>query len=217
MTITNRDYNSSLGDKESQEFQNLAEEVQDNVKKALNDSKGFIASEVEKFLEANTVTCKLKILVREDSDITKEMIKESLESSSGSLKLTDVTVVDAEMPTTMAVRDNKTPTKPTEKTRTSIDMSPSKKESLSLSTVHATLSLSSQILPPLSAQNFTKDQTAKIPSPSTSVRPTVTTVKATLSFLSLPSTSTSTALSVSSLPSKTTMTVTDKKRLPNPL
>ena len=125
MTITNRDYNSSLGDKESQEFQNLAEEVQDNVKKALNDSKGFIASEVEKFLEANTVTCKLKILVREDSDITKEMIKESLESSSGSLKLTDVTVVDAEMPTTMTVTDNKTPTKPTEETRTSIDMSSS--------------------------------------------------------------------------------------------
>ena len=118
MTITNRDYNSSLGDKESQEFQNLAEEVRDNVKNALNDSKGFISSEVEKFLEANSVTCKLKILVREDSDITKEMIKVSLENSSGSLKLTDVTVVDTEMPTTMAVTDKKTPTKPTEKTTT---------------------------------------------------------------------------------------------------
>ena len=103
MTITNRDYNSSLQDKESQEFQNLAEEVKDNVENALNDSKGFISSEVEKFLEANSVTCKLKILVREDSDITKDMIKESLESSRGSLKLTDVTVVEAEMPTTMAV------------------------------------------------------------------------------------------------------------------
>ena len=118
MTITNRDYNSSLGDKESQKFQNLAEEVQDNVKNALNDSKGFISSEVEKFLEANSVTCKLKILVREDSDITKEMIKVSLENSSGSLELTDVTVVDTEMPTTMAVTDKKTPTKPTEKTTT---------------------------------------------------------------------------------------------------
>ena len=107
MTITNRDYNSSLGDKESQEFQNLAAEVRDNVKNALNDSKGFISSEVEKFLEANSVTCKLKILVREDLDITKEMIKVSLENSSGSLKLTDVTVVDAEMPTTMAVTDKK--------------------------------------------------------------------------------------------------------------
>ena len=74
MTITNRDYNSSLGDKESQEFQNLAAEVRDNVKNALNDSKGFISSEVEKFLEANSVNCKLKILVREDSDITKGMI-----------------------------------------------------------------------------------------------------------------------------------------------
>ena len=103
MTITNRDYNSSLKDKGSQEFQNLAEEVKDNVENALNDSKGFISSEVEKFLEANSVTCKLKILVREDSDITKDMIKESLESSRGSLKLTDVTVVEAEMPTTMAV------------------------------------------------------------------------------------------------------------------
>ena len=118
MTITNRDYNSSLGDKESQEFQNLAAEVRDNVKNALNDSKGFISSEVEKFLEANSVTCKLKILVREDSDITKEMIKVSLENSCGSLKLTDVTVVDTEMPTTMAVTDKKTPTKPTEKTTT---------------------------------------------------------------------------------------------------
>ncbi|KAM7435705.1 hypothetical protein ABFA07_014411 [Porites harrisoni] len=217
MTITNRDYNSSLGDKESQQFQNLAAEVRDNVKNALNDSKGFISSEVEKFLEANSVTCKLKILVREDSDITKEMIKESLESSSGSLKLTDVTVVDAEMPTTMAVTDKKTPTKPTEKTRTSIDMSPSKKESLSLSTVHATLSLSSQILPLFSAQNFTKDQTAKIPSPSTSVRPTVTTVKATLSFVSLPSTSTSTALSLSSLPSKTSVSSDLSSTVPSPL
>ena len=107
MTITNRDYNSSLGDKESQEFQNLAAEVRDNVKNALNDSKGFISSEVEKFLEANSVTCKLKIVVLEDSDITKETIKVSLENSSGSLKLTDVTVVETEMPTTMAVTDKK--------------------------------------------------------------------------------------------------------------
>ena len=146
MTITNRDYNSSLGEKESQEFQSLAEEVQDNVKNALNNSKGFISSEVEKFLEANSVTCKLKILVREDSDITKEMIKESLESSSGSLKLTDVTVVDAEMPTTMAVTDNKT-----------------------------------------------------------------------LSFVSLPSTSTSTALSFSSLPSKTSVSGDLSSTVPSPL
>ena len=217
MTITNRDYNSSLGDKESQEFQNLAAEVRDNVKNALNDSKGFISSEVEKFLEANSVTCKLKIIVREDSDITKETIKVSLENSSGSLELTDVTVVDTEMSTTMAVTDNKTPTKPTEKTRTSIDMSPSKKESLFLSTVHATLSLSSQILPLFSAQNFTKDQTAKIQSPSTSVRPTVTTVKATLSFVSLPSTSTSTALSLSSLPSKTSVSGDLSSTVPSPL
>ena len=107
MTITNRDYNSSLGDKESQEFQNLAAEVRDNVKNALNDSKGFISSEVEKFLEANSVTCKLKTVVLEDSDITKETIKVSLENSSGSLKLTDVTVVETEMPTTMAVTDKK--------------------------------------------------------------------------------------------------------------
>ena len=107
MTITNRDYNSSLGDKESQQFQNLAREVRDNVKNALNDSKGFISSEVEKFLEANSVTCKLKIVVLEDSDITKETIKVSLENSSGSLKLTDVTVVETEMPTTMAVTDKK--------------------------------------------------------------------------------------------------------------
>ena len=55
MTITNRDYNSSLGDKESQEFQNLTAEVRDNVKNAFKDSKGFISSEVEKFLEANSV------------------------------------------------------------------------------------------------------------------------------------------------------------------
>ena len=107
MTITNRDYNSSLGDKESQEFQNLAAEVRDNVKNALNDSKGFISSEVEKFLEANSVNCKLKILVREDSDITKGMIKVSVENSSKSLKLTDVTVVDTGMTTTMAVTDKK--------------------------------------------------------------------------------------------------------------
>ena len=107
MTITNRDYNSSLGDKESQEFQNLAAEVRDNVKNALNDSKGFISSEVEKFLEANSVNCKLKILVREDSDITKGMIKVSVENSSKSLKLTDVTVVDAGMTTTMALTDKK--------------------------------------------------------------------------------------------------------------
>ena len=118
MTITNKDYNSSLGDKDSQKFQNLAAEVRDNVKNALKDSKGFISSEVEKFLEANSVTCKLKIIVREDSDITKETIKVSLENSSGSLKLTNVTVVDTEMPTTIAVTDKKTPTKPTEKTTT---------------------------------------------------------------------------------------------------
>ena len=55
MTITNRDYNSSLGDKESQEFQNLTTEVRDNGKNAFKDSKGFISSEVEKFLEANSV------------------------------------------------------------------------------------------------------------------------------------------------------------------
>ena len=107
MTITNRDYNSSLGDKESQKFQNLAAEVRDNVKNALNDSKGFISSEVEKFLEANSVICQLKILDLEDSDITKGMIKVSLENSRGSLKLTDVTVVDTGMPTTMAVTDKK--------------------------------------------------------------------------------------------------------------
>ena len=81
MTITNRDYNGSLGDKESQKFQNLAAEVRDNVKNALNDSKGFISSEVEKFLEANSVICQLKILDLEDSDITKGMIKVSLENS----------------------------------------------------------------------------------------------------------------------------------------
>ena len=107
MTITNRDYNSSLGDKESQQFQNLAAEVRDNVKNALKDSKGFISSEVEKFLEANGVICQLKILDLEDSAITKGMIKVSLENSGGSLKLTDVTVVDTEMPTTMAVTDKK--------------------------------------------------------------------------------------------------------------
>ena len=108
MTITNRDNSSSLGDKESQEFQNLAREVRDNVKNALNNSKGFFySSEVEKFLEANSVTCELKIVVLEYSDITKETIKVSLENSSGSLKLTDVTVVDTEMPTTMAVTDKK--------------------------------------------------------------------------------------------------------------
>ena len=118
MTITNRDYKSSLGDKESQEFQNLAEEVRDNVKNALKDSKGFISSEVEKFLEANSVNCQLKILVREDSDITKKTIKVSLENSSGNLTLTDVTVVDTEMATTMAVTDKKTPTEPTKKTMT---------------------------------------------------------------------------------------------------
>ena len=117
MTITNRDYNSSLGDKESQEFQNLAAEVRDNVKNALNDSKGFISSEVEKFLEANSVTCKLKIVVLEDSDITKETIKVSLENSSGSLKLTDVTVVETEMPTTMAVTDKKRLPNPLRKRR----------------------------------------------------------------------------------------------------
>ena len=55
MTITNRDYNSSLGDKESQEFQNLTTEVRDNVKNAFKDSKGFISYEVEKFFEPNSV------------------------------------------------------------------------------------------------------------------------------------------------------------------
>ena len=118
MTITNRDYNSSLEDKKSQEFQNLAEEVHDNVNNALKDLKGFYSSEVEKFREANSVNCQLKILVREDSDITKETIKVSLENSSGNLTLTNVTVVDTEMATTMAVTDKKTPTKPTEKTMT---------------------------------------------------------------------------------------------------
>ena len=118
MTITNRDYSSSLGDKESQEFQNLAAEVRDNVKNAFKDSKGFISSEVDTFLEANSVNCQLKILVLEDSDITKETIKVSLENSSGNLTLTDVTVVDTEMATTMAVTDKKTPTKPTDKTMT---------------------------------------------------------------------------------------------------
>jgi len=116
MTITNRDYSSSLGDKESQKFQNFS--IRNNVKNALKDLKGFFSSEVEKFLEANSVICKLKILDLEDSNITKGMIKVSVENSSGSLKLTDVTVVDTEMPTTMAVTDKKTPTKPTEKTLT---------------------------------------------------------------------------------------------------
>ena len=115
MTITNRDYNSRLADKESKEFQNLATEVQVNVNNAL---KGIYSSEVDKFLEANSVICQLKILVLKDSNITKEIIKVSLEKSKGSLNLTDVTVEDTEMPTTKALTDKKTPTKPTAKTMT---------------------------------------------------------------------------------------------------
>ena len=62
---------------------------------------------MEKFLEANSVICQLKILDLEDSDITKGMIKVSLENSRGSLKLTDATVEDTEMSTTMAVTRTK--------------------------------------------------------------------------------------------------------------
>ena len=118
MTITNRDYNTRLADKESEEFQNLATEVQVNVNNALKDQKVICSSEVDKFLEANSVICQLKILVQKDSDITKEIIKVSLEKSKGSLNLTDVTVEDTEMPTTKALTDKKTPTKPTAKTMT---------------------------------------------------------------------------------------------------
>ena len=46
------------------------------------------------------------------------MIKVSLENSSGSLNLTDVTVAETEMPMTKALTDKNTPTKPTAKTMT---------------------------------------------------------------------------------------------------
>lgn len=111
MTITNRDYSSSLGDKESQAFNLFANEVQNNVGNALGNLDGFVYSKVERFYEANSVNCQITVFVRKTSAVTDEMIKEALGNSLGNLTITGVTVVDTERPTTLA----RTEEPPTEK------------------------------------------------------------------------------------------------------
>ena len=101
MTITNRDYNSDLGNTESEKFKRLAQEVRTNVRTKLeSNSKDFLNSMVQKFSEAENVNCQLKISVLKTSSITAEDIKEALESHLGNLTITDVTVVDSDSSTT---------------------------------------------------------------------------------------------------------------------
>ena len=106
MTITNRDYNSSLRDKESEAFKQFANEVRQEVKNALVKSKikGFVDAEVNAFSEANSVKCQLTVFVLKTSLVTDEMIREALRDSLGNLTITGVTVVDREGSTTMAPR-----------------------------------------------------------------------------------------------------------------
>ena len=99
MTITNRDYNVSLEDKESQPFKLFANEVENNVNNALKDLEGFVYSRVEKFAEANSVSCQVTVFVLKTSKITEETIKEELGNSLGDLTITSVTVVDSERTT----------------------------------------------------------------------------------------------------------------------
>ena len=99
MTITNRDYNVSLRDKESQPFKLFAIEVENNVNNALKDLEGFVYSRVEKFAEANSVSCQVTVFVLKTSKITEETIKEELGNSLGDLTITSVTVVDSERTT----------------------------------------------------------------------------------------------------------------------
>ena len=99
MTITNRDYNVSLEEKESQPFKLFAIEVENNVNNALKDLEGFVYSRVEKFAEANSVSCQVTVFVLKTSKITEETIKEELGNSLGDLTITSVTVVDSERTT----------------------------------------------------------------------------------------------------------------------
>lgn len=102
MTITNRDYSSSLGSKESEEFKRLAEEVEMNVRtKLLKPFKDFLSSMVEKFSKGENVGCQLKISLLKTSSITAEQIKEALGSLLGNLTITDVTVVESDSSTTL--------------------------------------------------------------------------------------------------------------------
>ena len=103
MTITNRDYSRDLGNKESEEFKRLAEEVEMNVRtKLLALSQDFLNSMVEKFSEeGENVGCQLKISVLKTSSITAKQIKEALGSHLGNLTITDVTVVESDSSTTL--------------------------------------------------------------------------------------------------------------------
>ena len=102
MTITNRDYSNGLGNKESEEFKRLAEEVEMNVRtKLLKLPKDFLNPMVEKFSESENVGCQLKISVLKTSSITAEQIKEALGSRLGNLTITDVTVVESDSSTTL--------------------------------------------------------------------------------------------------------------------
>ena len=106
MTITNRDYNSSLGDKESEAFKQFANEVRQKVKNALVGSniEGFVDAKVNAFSEANSVKCQLTVFVLKTSSVTDERIRKALEDSLGDLTITGVTVVDREGSTTKAPR-----------------------------------------------------------------------------------------------------------------
>lgn len=114
MTITNRDYNVSLEDKESQPFKLFANEVENNVNNALKDLEGFVYSRVEKFAEANSVSCQVTVFVLKTSKITEETIKEELGNSLGDLTITSVTVVDSERTTTSAPTNEPATTTPSE-------------------------------------------------------------------------------------------------------
>lgn len=111
MTITNRDYNNTLGSKESEEFKRFANYVQEKVDNALRELYGFVNSTVERFSETNSVLCQLSVIFA-TSNIAEEMVKENLRTKLGDLKITNVEVV--EKLTTPTPTEKATITKPME-------------------------------------------------------------------------------------------------------
>ena len=111
MTITNRDYNNTLGDKESKEFKRFANYVQEKVDNVLGKLYGFVNSTVEKFSETNSVLCQLSVIFA-TSNITEKTVQENLRTKLGDMKIMNVEVV--EKLTTATPTEKATTTKPME-------------------------------------------------------------------------------------------------------
>ncbi|KAL9955192.1 hypothetical protein ACROYT_G036479 [Oculina patagonica] len=101
MTITNKDYTSSLGNKESEDFKRFSKEIESDVDEALEGVKGFVYSKVERFSEGNKINCQMTVFVNKTSSATEEEIQRALGDEIGAFKITNVIVVDTMKPTTL--------------------------------------------------------------------------------------------------------------------